>query len=81
MPSIFDTEAPKKATNVSINSDLLSQARNLKINLSATLEQALAEQVRIRQRELWKQRNQGAIQAYNDLVADHGCLGDALRSF
>ena len=75
MNSIFDTEAPRKATNVSINSDLLTKAKELRINLSATLERALAEQVSARQRELWKRQNQGAIQAYNELVAVHGSLG------
>ncbi len=41
MPQAFDTHAPKKPTNVSINSDLLLKAKALKINLSATLESAL----------------------------------------
>ena len=81
MNSIFDPEAPRKATNVSINSDLLAKARDLKINLSATLESALASQVGTHQRELWKQRNRGAIDAYNELVATHGSLADKLRTF
>ena len=66
---------------MSINSDLLTKARVLKINLSATLERALAEQVAVRQRKLWREENRGAIEAYNDLVATHGSLGDALRTF
>ena len=81
MKLVFDPESPKRATNVSINSDLLAKARGLRINLSATLERALAEQVAARQRELWKQENRGAIAAYNDLVASNGTLGDDLRSF
>ena len=35
MPELYDVAAPKKATNVSLNSDLLQKARSLKINLSA----------------------------------------------
>ena len=81
MSSTFDTKAPRKATNVTVNSDLLMKARDLKINLSATLERALAEQVKARQRELWKQRNQDAIRAYNELVEAHGSFGDEVRSF
>lgn len=81
MSSIFDIQAPKKATNVSINSDLLAQARALKINLSATLEAALAERVKQDQREQWKQENAEAIAAYNQLVQAHGSLGDAFRQF
>ena len=45
MGTLFDSEAPKKATNLSINSDLLSKARAMKINLSATLERALQEKL------------------------------------
>ena len=41
MRHLYDENAPKKATNLSLNSDLLAKSRALKINLSATLEQAL----------------------------------------
>lgn len=77
----FDIHAPKKATNVSINSDLLAKARELKINLSATLELALTEQLNAAQRERWKQDNRAAIAAYNQLVEAHGSFGEELRSF
>jgi antitoxin CcdA len=81
MNSLFDTHAQKKPTNVSINSELLAQAKELKINLSATLEAALTELVTARQRELWKRENRAAIQAYNQLVEEHGVFSDDLRSF
>ena len=81
MNPAFDTHAPKKPTNVSINSDLLAKAKQLKINLSATLEAALTELVNARQRELWKRENRAAIEAYNQLVDEHGVFGDDLRSF
>lgn len=81
MNPAFDTHATKKPTNVSINSDLLAKAKELKINLSATLEAALVELVNARQRELWKQENKKAIAAYNQLVEEHGAFGDDARSF
>jgi len=81
MNPAFDTQAPKKPTNVSINSDLLAKAKELKINLSATLETALTELVGARQRELWKRENKTAIEAYNQLVEEHGTFSDDLRSF
>lgn len=81
MKAAFDTRAPKKATNVSINSDLLSQARALKINLSATLESAVAELVNAQQREIWKRENQAAIDAYNQLTEEQGTFSDDLRHF
>jgi len=81
MNFIFDTKAPKKPTNVSINSDLLLKARELEINLSATLENALIEIVSTKQRELWKRQNREAIRAYNRSVDENGVFGDGLRRF
>ena len=52
MNQVFDIQAPKKATNIRINSDLLAAAKKLKINLSATLETSLIELVITKQREL-----------------------------
>lgn len=81
MNPAFDIHAPKKPANVSINSDLLAKARELKINLSATLEAALVERVNARQRELWKHENKEAIDAYNAMVEEQGVFSDELRSF
>lgn len=81
MNPAFDIQAPKKPTSVSINIDLLAQAKALGINLSATLETALMELVNARQRELWKEENRAAIDAYNQLVEQQGVFGDDLRSF
>jgi antitoxin CcdA len=81
MNHAFDLQAPKKPTNVSVNSDLLKKAKELKINLSATLEAALSDLVNIQQRELWKRDNQEAIEAYNQLVAEHGTFSNDMRSF
>ncbi len=77
----FDTQAPKKPTNLSINSDLLSKAREMNINLSATLENALTRQLKTMQRERWLQENAKAIQAYNDFVENEGVFSDGIRSF
>lgn len=77
----YDTQAPKKPTNVSINSDLLQKARDLKINLSATLELALAERLRNEQRTEWLRENADAIQAYNQFVETKGTFSDSVRKF
>lgn len=81
MPAAYDTQAPKKAANLCINADLLSKAKELDINLSATLEQALVEALRAKQREHWVAENQAAIDAYNEHVEKHGVFSDTLRSF
>lgn len=77
----YDPQAPKRPTNLSINADLLAKARWLDINLSATLEQALAETLRQRQREQWLTENRAAIDAYNRQVEPQGVFSDKLRSF
>jgi antitoxin CcdA len=81
MNPVLKAHALKKPTNVSINNELLLKAKQLKINLSATLEAALIEAVNAKQRELWKQENQAAIKAYNQMIESHGSFSDDLRSF
>ena len=81
MATSYDHQAPKRPANLSINADLLAKARDLKINLSATLEQALVEVLRQRQREQWLAENHAAIDAYNQQVEAQGVFSDGLRSF
>ncbi len=81
MPYIYDSNAPKKATNLSINSDLLAKSRALNINLSATLEQALQQQLAQSRAAQWTQENKAAIAAYNAFVEENGCFGDEFREF
>ncbi|MDP3785869.1 MAG: type II toxin-antitoxin system CcdA family antitoxin [Undibacterium sp.] len=78
---LYDQEAPKKPTNLSINNDLLRQARELDINLSATLEAALCEQLKEKQAQIWLQQNHEAIAAYNQSVDDDGVFSDGIRGF
>jgi antitoxin CcdA len=81
MPPLYNSQAPKKATNLSINSDLLIKAKELDINLSAALEQALTQLLKKRQRDQWLTDNQEAIAAYNNEVERHGSFSDELRGF
>ena len=81
MLAIYDPNAPKRATNLSVNSDLLKKAKELDINLSAALEQTLTEQVRAKQRAGWLAENSKAIAAYNDHIEAHGLFSDGLRGF
>lgn len=77
----YDIRAPKRSANLSVNEDLLNKARELNINLSATLEQALASALREKQRCQWLAENKDAIEAYNEHVEQHGVFSDGLRSF
>ena len=82
MPAkLYDTAAPKKATNLTINGDLLDQARALGINLSQTLEQRLVEVLRAERRRRWLEDNREAIRSFNDYVERNGSVADDYRSF
>ena len=81
MQPTYDLGAARRPTNLSINSDLLRQARELDINLSHTLEQSLAEAVSRKRAERWLQENREAIAQYNADVEQHGVFGEGLRSF
>lgn len=75
------TAIPKRATNVSVRSDLLAAAREAGVNLSAALERALTEELAATKRKKWREENREAIRAYNEHVEKHGVLSDDVRSF
>ncbi len=79
MHQIYNHNAPKKPTNLTVNSDLLTKARDLKINLSATLEAALEKQVRDSARENWLKENKKAIDSLNELAENNGLFSDSYR--
>jgi len=70
----------KRAANLTVNANLLDQARALDINLSATLERALEAEVRARKRERWLVENREAIEGYNAWVTDHGVFSPMFRT-
>jgi antitoxin CcdA len=79
MAKVFDSNATKKPTNLSVNSDLLSRARKMKINLSATLERALVLEIRNSERERWLKKNKKAISELNNLAETEGLFSDSFR--
>lgn len=71
----------KKATNLSINNELLKQAKELNINLSKTLEEKLIELIHEKQAQQWLEENQSAIKAYNTRIESDGMFSDGVRKF
>lgn len=65
-------DAPKRATNVSINERLLADAKALQVNISRAAESGLARAIAERQAELWRQENKAAIESSNSYVEQHG---------
>jgi len=78
---VYDTSAPRKPTNLTVNSDLLRRAKERKINVSSVLEAALAEELRLREQAEWKQETKEAIDSYNKKVREVGLFSDGMRTF
>ena len=64
--------APKKATNLSLNSKVLEAAREMGINISQTVDALLADEVKRRYWEKWREDNREAFAAYNARIAKDG---------
>ncbi|HJX18824.1 MAG TPA: type II toxin-antitoxin system CcdA family antitoxin [Acidiferrobacterales bacterium] len=69
----------KQSVNVSIDSALLREARAMRLNLSKTLEERLAELVRHTEREQWLKKNREALEDYNQRIEQAGVFSDGLR--
>lgn len=72
---------PKKSCNVSINAELLREAKGLGINLSQTLEVQLEKLVREARAKAWAEENRDAIESQNRWIEKHGLWSDGLRMF
>jgi antitoxin CcdA len=70
----------KRATNVSLRSDLLEAAREAGVNLSATLERALTEELARLKRLQWREEHAEAIAAYNEQCERHGTFSAGMES-
>jgi antitoxin CcdA len=68
----FDATAPKRATNVSLNSDLLEQAKALGVNVSRACERGLAAQIAELRENRWLDENHAALASSNAYVEAHG---------
>ena len=81
MPRRSPKATTKRATNVSIRSDLLAAARDAGVNLSATLERALEAELAEARGQKWRRENRDAIAAYNEYIEKHGLFSDSVRRF
>ncbi len=71
----------KRPANLSVDANLLEEARRLKLNLSKVFEASLTEAIRKHQAEEWLAKNRAALEAYNEHIEKDGVFSDGLRSF
>ena len=73
--------APKKATNLSLNSKVLDKARELGMNVSQTVDALLAAEVRRCYWQKWNEENKDAVAEYNARIASEGLPLTKYRTF
>lgn len=76
-----DIAPPRRTVSLRVDANVLREAREYELNLSATLERALVEQLRQLRAERWLAENKDGVAAYNALVEQHGAFSDTLRNF
>jgi antitoxin CcdA len=69
----------KRAVNLTVDADLLAEAKNAGLNLSELLEATLRERIRQQRWDGWRAENKAAIESMNRFVAKNGLLSDKYR--
>ncbi|MGV1871077.1 type II toxin-antitoxin system CcdA family antitoxin [Agrobacterium rosae] len=62
----------RKAANLSVDSVLVEQARELKINISRAAEDGITYAIKSERERLWRLENAEAIRLSNNYVEKHG---------
>jgi len=63
-----DTLPIRKATNITLDAELLEQARGLRINISQASQEGVSRAVATKQAAIWLQENQAALDSSNAYV-------------
>lgn len=71
----------RRATNITLPTHLLTEARTLGLNISQACEQGLVIALAARRREEWLARNADAIQSWNEHVETNGLPLAEYRAF
>ncbi|GGG10209.1 MULTISPECIES: type II toxin-antitoxin system CcdA family antitoxin [Rhizobium] len=71
----------RKAANLSLDSTLLAQARELDINLSRAAEDGIAKAVKAERERRWLEENAEAIRVYNEYIEKNGLPLEEYRTF
>ncbi len=76
------TKSPKrKSVNLSIDVDILAEAKALNVNVSRAADAGIAEAISKRKAELWLLENREAIEENNRYFEEHGLPFSEYRGF
>jgi antitoxin CcdA len=74
-------DAPKRATNVSLNQEKLALAKKLKVNISQSAEHGLDLAIKEKLAKQWLHENKAALDSSNEYVEKHGLPLAKYRQF
>ena len=74
-------ETARKPTNLSLDTELVDEARALGVNLSRAAEKGVRQAVSEAQSETWKRENAAALKSSNEWVEAHGLPLAKYRQF
>jgi len=73
--------ATRRSTSLTLNRQLLDEARELGVNVSRAAEEGLALAVRAARARRWQEENAPAIEDYNRYIAANGVPLSQFRKF
>jgi antitoxin CcdA len=68
----------KKPVDLSIDAELVAEAKAAGTNMSALLEKVLREELRLRK---WREENRAALEAYDRHIEEDGLWADEFRTW
>lgn len=71
----------RSATNVSLDAEIVAEAKRLGINISRACESGLTQQIAQERGRIWREENAAAMDAANVWVEENGLPLDAYRRF
>jgi antitoxin CcdA len=74
-------DSPKRATNVSLATDLVDDAKRFGINVSEACQTGLAAEVKKAREAKWKEENREAMDWWNEYVRQNGLPLAKYRQF
>lgn len=75
------TKVNRRSANLSLDETIISEARDLRINLSRAAEDGIVRAVKTERERLWRLKNAEAIAEMNDYIDDNGLPLAEYRQF
>ena len=71
----------KRAVNVTVDENVLAEAKQLGLNLSQVLEDELRKRMKEEKTRRFQEEHHEAIEAHNRFIEKHGIFGEEFRNW